>query len=415
MDHTPHVALIVETSKQYGRDVLPRRRRQLPRQPCVETSKQYGRDVLRGIGRYLQAHGPWSIYFTERGESDSEPEWIKNCDGDGIITRSCSATSSRLARERGIAVVNVSYHRDLAPDLDIPSVNCDHHEIGRMVAEHFINRGFCHFGFCHALGTKWSEDRRDAFIDRCRQHRHAVNVFELPPGSEGRDGDWERDLALISSWIQPLPKPCGIMAACDLFGSRIIDACRRVGVRVPAEAAVVGVGNDPLFCTLSWPPLSSVDQNDVQIGYEAARLLASIMEGKPPPDSSSPILLPPKELVVRTSSDILASGDANVAVALLFIRDQASRPLAVDKVASSASLSRRELERRFRRQLGTSPYKEIQRARIQRVKNLLIHTDDTLENISEQLGFTETSNMATLFKNITGMSPGKYRKSQRVP
>ena len=158
MESPPHVALIIETSKQFGRE------------------------LLLGIGRYVQAHGPWSVYFSERAESDFEPDWIRDWDGDGIITRSHSAELSRVAQQRGVAVVNVGYHRDISPDLDMPAINSDHHEMGRMVAEHFINRGFRHFGFCHAADATWSEDRRDAFVERCASAGSEVDVFELPQG-----------------------------------------------------------------------------------------------------------------------------------------------------------------------------------------------------------------------------------------
>ncbi len=390
MDPFPHVALIVETSKQYGRE------------------------LLLGVGRYIQSHGPWSVYFTERGESDFEPDWIRDWQGDGIITRSVSAVASRLAQERGIAVVNLGYYRELDASLDMPCINCDHSATGRLVAEHFVKRGFTNFAFCDARDCSWSADRRDAFIGACREAGHEVEVLAIPPGSEGHGGDWEEDQALLCSWVGSLPKPCAIMAAYDLFGSRIIDACRRNGTRVPEEVAVVGVDNDPLFCSVSWPPLSSVDQNVEEIGFQAASLLDSMMAGDPPPDGPQPILVPPGELVTRTSSEVFAFDDTNLATALQFIRDHARRPITVDEVALRASLSRRELERRFSRQLGTSPYKTIQRERIKRVVKLLTYTDYTLERISDTLGFSETSNMATLFKKTMGTSPGQFREKHSI-
>ncbi|MEZ5301094.1 MAG: DNA-binding transcriptional regulator [Verrucomicrobiales bacterium] len=378
----------------------------------IETSKQYGRELLLGIGRYLQAHGPWSVFLDEREESDREPRWLDDWDGDGIITRSADPSGSRLARQRGIPAVNLSYHRDLDPDLPMPCINCDHPRTGAMVAEYFARRGFRRFAYCHVRGATWSEDRRDAFIAAAQKAGGTAEVFDASPRSERRGAHWEREQDQLAAWVQSLPKPCGIMAAYDVLGARVIDACRRVGVRVPESVAIVGVDNDPLFCSVSWPPLSSVDQNVQRIGFEAARLLAAMMKGEAPGAGREPILIPPKELVTRTSSDILAFHDSNIAAALQFIRDHAGRPITVDEVARRAGLSRRELERRFQRLLETSPYKEIQRARIKRVRNLLIHTDDTLESISETLGFSEAANMANLFKKEMGMPPGEYRKSR---
>jgi len=51
----------------------------------------------------------------------------------------------------------------------------------------------------------------------------------------------------------------------------------------------------------------------------------------------------------RRSTDVLAVEDHHLAKALRFIRDHARKPLAVDEVALATTLSRRALERRFRK------------------------------------------------------------------
>ena len=63
MQHTAHVALLIETSRAYGRG------------------------LLRGIVRYQREHGPWSIYFQPRGINDPAPGWLRNWKGDGILAR----------------------------------------------------------------------------------------------------------------------------------------------------------------------------------------------------------------------------------------------------------------------------------------------------------------------------------------
>jgi len=49
---------------------------------------------------------------------------------------------------------------------------------------------------------------------------------------------------------------------------------------VPEEIAVIGVDNDPLLCSLTTPPLTSVIPNTHRTGYEAARLLDRLMSGE---------------------------------------------------------------------------------------------------------------------------------------
>ena len=53
----------------------------------IETSREYGRGLLRGVARYHHERGPWSIYFEPHGLNDRPPSWLKNWRGDGILAR----------------------------------------------------------------------------------------------------------------------------------------------------------------------------------------------------------------------------------------------------------------------------------------------------------------------------------------
>lgn len=61
----------------------------------VETAKQYDRGLLRGVGRYIRGHGPWSVYIEERGPTDGVPAWLKRWRGTGS---SREAETSRWLR-----------------------------------------------------------------------------------------------------------------------------------------------------------------------------------------------------------------------------------------------------------------------------------------------------------------------------
>lgn len=66
----------------------------------------------------------------------------------------------------------------------------------------------------------------------------------------------------------------------------------------------MGVDNDAVFCDLSEPPLSSIDQDLERIGYEAAALLERLMRGDSPP--AEPVFVPPRAVVTRRSTDAIA-------------------------------------------------------------------------------------------------------------
>jgi LacI family transcriptional regulator len=53
----------------------------------VETSRAYGRGLLRGIARYHREHAQWSTYFQPQGLGDPPPPWLASWRGDGILAR----------------------------------------------------------------------------------------------------------------------------------------------------------------------------------------------------------------------------------------------------------------------------------------------------------------------------------------
>ena len=98
---------------------------------------------------------------------------------------------------------------------------------------------------------------------------------------------WEGGQQDLAEWLQELPKPVGVFAAHDLRCLCVLDACRRIGILVPEEVAVIGVDNDETLCNVADPPLSSIKIDFEQIGYEAAALLDLLMKGKKSTDNSN--------------------------------------------------------------------------------------------------------------------------------
>lgn len=381
MSHQPQVALIVETSKVYGRE------------------------ILLGISRYLNLHGPWSIFAQERGQDDDDPPWLARWKGDGIITRSRDFALCRRARRRGIPVVSV---RHLFDQPEFPTVFPDQRLIGERIAHHLISRGFKHFGYCGVAGNKLWERRRFAAFTRCVEAAGGTWAEYKPSYMVDADQNWEREQAAMVEWLEKLPKPAGIMTAHDTQGVQVLDACRRADIQVPDTVAVVSVDNDPVLCELASPPLSSLDQNAQKLGYEAAALLDRMMKGeKLKPEN---YFFEPGEVVTRHSSDVIAVRDANVGKAIRFIRENACRGIDGRSIARAAGQSRRALEKKFRAATGRTPMEEVHEIRLRRVKQLLEETDYILPTIAEQSGFAYHEYMSRFFKKQTGMTPGEYRR-----
>lgn len=371
----------------------------------VETSKVYGREILLGISRYLSLHGPWSIFAQERGQDDEDPPWLAGWKGDGIITRSRDLALCRRAQRRGIPVVSV---RHLFDQPEFPTVFPDQQLIGERIATHFISRGFKHFGYCGVAGDKqWERRRHAAFTGRVAAAGGGWAEYQ-PSYLNQAERNWEQEQAGMVAWLRDLPKPIGIMTAHDTLGVQLLDACRRAGVQVPDDVAVVSVDNDPVLCELAGPPLSSLDQNAQKLGFEAAALLHRMMRGEKVLPANH--FFEPGEVVTRQSSDVVAVKDPNVGKAVRFIRENACREIDGQAIARAAGQSRRALEKKFRVVTGRTPMEEVHEIRLRRVKQLLAETDYILPTIAEQSGFAYHEYMSRFFKKHTGMTPGEYRR-----
>lgn len=368
----------------------------------VETAKQYDRGLLRGIGRYIKGHGPWSVYIEERGPQDGIPSWIGRWKGDGIIARIRDVPMARALLATGAPVVEL---RRQVVGFDLPSVHCDDAAIGALAVDHFLERGFRDFAFCGRPGARWSDLRERAFRGRLAEAGYPCHTYT---GSAEKELTWEQEQDDVARWLSALPQPIGVLASNDIRGLQVLDACRRIALPVPERVAVLGVDNDVALCELSDPPLSSIDQDLERIGYEAAALLDQLMGGARSP--AEPILIEPVGIVPRLSTDSVAIDDPAVASALRLIRQHACDRKGIDYLAERTGLSRRVLQRRFKALTGRTLQEEILDTQLARVRQMLVETDLKLDSIARKSGFAYMGYMCSYFKKRTGLTPGDYRR-----
>jgi LacI family transcriptional regulator len=371
----------------------------------IETSNGYGRGLLRGIVSYVREHRSWSLYLSEHNRGDQPPGWLAHWDGHGIIARIENNAIASALRHVSLPIVDVSAAR-LIPAL--PWFETDDGAIAHLAADHFQERGFKHFGFAGDSRFNWSKWRCEHFQNCVRAAGRDCAIYDQPAHIQFDD---ERQVDDLAKWILALPKPVGIMACYDFRGRQILDACRRIGVAVPDEVAVIGVDNDELLCDLSDPPLSSVIPNTQRTGYEAAALLDQMIAGKTVRGETH--LIPPLGIATRQSTDVLVLEDRNVARAVHFIRNHACDGIKVKDVLRATPQSRTLLESRFKKLLGRTPHEEILRVRLARVKQLLVETDLPLEQIAERTAFTHVEYLSVAFRREIGMPPSQFRAQNR--
>lgn len=369
----------------------------------IETSNAYARGLLMGIRAYMRETDPWSIYLGEHTRGEVAPKWLRKWDGDGIIARVENEAIAKAVLATGLPVVDVSAAR-LMPD--VPYVETDDPAIAEMAAEHLLSRGFTQFGFCGVPQFMWSQNRRDGFVAAIQKAGFACEVYDPPPPKKTeRSWDWEQEK--LGDWLAQLPKPIGVMAAYDIRGRHVMDACRERGIEVPYDVAVIGVDDDELVCELADPPMTSIMPDAHGAGYEAARLLDSMIAGREPEFDA--YLHKPRGIITRKSTDVLATADAELSAAVRFIREHACDGINVADVLEHVTMSRRVLELRFKELLNRTPHDEIVRVQVDRVKGLLTETELPLRSIARLAGFKHVEYMSVVFKRTTGEPPSAYR------
>lgn len=374
----------------------------------IEASNAYARGLLAGIHRHVREHDPWTVFLPEHGRGAPPLERLARWQGDGVIARIESAATAtavaRLTRRLGIPVIDTSAAR-LLPDA--PYVETDDAAIARLAAEHFFERDFRHFAFLGDGRFRWSDNRREAFVAAVAARGREVAVFAEPR----RRAAAADDEAAIEAWLESLPKPVALLACYDIRGRQALDACRRAGIAVPDQVAVLGVDDDELLCGLASPPLSSVIPDAAGAGRLAAELLERLMRAERL--DRMEWLLPPLGIAARQSTDVLAIDDPLVVAAVRHIREHACDGIKVADVARALGTTRRVLERGFSRRLGHTPHEEIERVRFRRVEQLLRETDLSLATIADRSGFRHTEYLTVAFGRRHGMPPSVWRRRQR--
>ena len=101
--------------------------------------------------------------------------------------------------------------------------------------------------------------------------------------------------------------------------------------------------------------------------------------------------------------------DLPIKKAQAFIEDNFHQKITVDELASMFSLSRRNLERRFKRATSNTVVEYIQRVKIEAAKMSLESSRENVNEVMYKVGYTDTKAFRTTFKKITGISPIQYR------
>ncbi len=362
----------------------------------------YDRRLFKGIVNYA-AEQNWHISPYLFSDRNVPYGWR----GDGAI--SCyDPKLAKLIDELDMPLVDVSIHDMPAT---VPRVLIDNVEVSRIAVRHFIDRGFRNFAYFSWSIVPVNLVRRDAFFDALRDEEGIADdcLFEIRQPALKVLHDWDAHQAFILEQIEKLPRPLAVFTGQDNLAATLIEVCARNGIHVPEEVAVLGVDNIEFLCDCQAVPLSSIDTRLEDLGRAAAERLHQLMEGHIT-NEEPPLVIPPGDVVCRRSTDVLAVPHPAVVRALQFIKDNFGEPITLEDVAQSTGMSKRGIEKAFLKHLGRSPAVELRRCRLDNAKRMLAETDDKIEYIARQCGYSNSSNLSFALGRDAGLSPRAYRK-----
>ena len=377
----------------------------------IETSRSYGRSVLRGIASYARTRTDWALLHQEMTIDTSLPGWMTASSPRGVIARVDRRNIEPL-RAMNVPIVDVRCHEKFD---GIPQVETDDRLVAQQAFEHLWERGFRRFAFCGYQSAHYSQARLRFFRELVDQAGCPLQVYESssPPNVTLTqvEEQGQFDIESLITWLGSFKPPTGMFVCNDIRGQQVMNVCRTLDIAIPDDIAVIGVDDDDAICPLSDPPLSSVKPDAEQVGYRAAEVLDAMLKGQ---STLSVQFVPPVAVVQRLSTQVAAVEDREIAMVCRFIREHVCDGIDVSDVARATSLSRRQLERRFRQSLGHTLHDEITFARVARVKQLLTETHMTLEQIAIATGFAHRERLSSVFKLVTSQTPGDYRSEHTI-
>ena len=365
--------------------------------------------IFSGLLRYAKERGSWQYIFSSEATVDAI-RFLRKVNCDGAVVRLLTKEMAREARRLSFPMVNVSSWLEKT---GIPRVSQDNVAIGRLAAEHLLQRGFRRFACVICPGGYYVRARAEGFQKAlvragfpCALHTIKAHFAAVSRPQEIT----QADLLGLESWLVQLQTPVGLFWTEDHLGEQLLRACRHTGRRVPQDIAVVSAPNRAIYCEAFDPAMSSVSSPEEEVGYLAASWLDRLMAHEKMPDLQE--LLPPTHVVARKSSDTFAVDDPSVSSALHFIFEHVEEGINASEVISRLDLPRRTFYRAFEAATGQSPQGFIQSRRVQVAIDLLrLEPDLSLQEVAMQCGFRDRNRMNLTITKTTGKSPQAWREA----
>jgi DNA-binding LacI/PurR family transcriptional regulator len=266
-------------------------------------SKTFTHYIVSGICKYVENTDSQIVMLDTTFNIHKERKAIKDMSKKvvGFIIIPCESKFNldiytELASRKFPVVFVDHYH----PGIKISSVTTDNRQGGYLAAKHLISLGIRRLVFLSPPLNTALKNRLEGFMQALDAHkikpllvRHSGSVPE--PGVE-----------LIKKLRDEkiLHKIEGIFAGNDVTAAQIMQELKKDGFRFPEDINIVGFDDIEIARYLT-PPLTTIRQPLFEMGYQAAKLLNEMIEGKS--ERYQEIRLKP-EIIIRGSTCTLQKG-----------------------------------------------------------------------------------------------------------
>ncbi|NLJ00377.1 MAG: substrate-binding domain-containing protein [Bacteroidales bacterium] len=372
----------------------------------IDYSTEFSRLLINGLIRYAQESRQWTFYrlplyyrnlYGEEGIIERAKEW----NVDFVIVQWDFISLSSLERLQ-VPVFLEDYKEE---GKSYSNITGDYLSMGGMAAKFFIQRRYKNYAFYGKKGFIWSNERAEGFRREIEKTKGNYYFFE----SEAlHEVEWRSNHVQLEDWLLSLPKPVALFACDDSFALQVSELCKINNIKIPDEIALLGVDNDNLICNLSDPQISSIVLDAEKGGYELGRKIEMVVKRKDYTPFN--ITINPLRIELRGSTDKYNVDDIYIGKIIKYIESNFHLNISINQLTDLVPLSRRSLEIRFKKAMGTSLYQFIINVRMNHFINLLTTTKIPMSDLSIQSGFNDYSNAFRIFKRMKGCSPVEYRE-----
>ena len=122
------------------------------------------------------------------------------------------------------------------------------------------------------------------------------------------------------------------------------------------------------------------------------------------------IVINPIRIEQRHSTERYNISNKYILQVVKYIEENFTSDVSIDSLTKLVPLSRRNLEVKFKKELGISTYQFVLSCRVELFANLLITTNRTLFELAFEAGFNDYKNISRIFKKFKGYTPIEYRQ-----